>query len=56
VAVTQCIIIDTVLTLAGVKFAYGPLFYLIVALGYLFYAVKAASQVPPTLDHPQTGF
>lgn len=56
VAVTPCIIINTVLTVAAVDFRYAPLFYLIVALGYLFYAVKAASQTPPGPDHPQAEY
>lgn len=47
VAVTPCIIVSTVLYLAGVRLPYAGLFYLVVALGYLFYGVKATSVMTP---------
>lgn len=58
VAVTPAIIINTVLGAAGVHLPYAPLFYLLVALGYLFYAVKACSYTPVTpedIRFPQHG-
>ena len=44
VAVTPCIIVGTVLGLAGVHLPYAGLIYLLIALGYLFFGVKAVSE------------
>ncbi|MHC4156072.1 MAG: DUF1189 family protein [Planctomycetota bacterium] len=48
VAVTPAIIISTVLSAAHVRLPYAGLFYLAVALGYLFYGVRACSYTPVT--------
>jgi len=53
VAVTPCIIVSTVFSVADVYLPYGWLFYLLVALGYLFYAVNACSQTPPAQQDTQ---
>jgi hypothetical protein len=54
VAVTPCIIISTVLGIADVNLPwYASLFYLVVALGYLFFGVKACSQQPVTQQDMQ---
>ena len=53
VAVTPCIIVSTVFSVAVVYLPYGWLFYLLVALGYLFYAVNACSQTPPAQQDTQ---
>ncbi len=44
VAVTPCIIVSTVLGLADVHLRYAWLIYLLIALGYLFFGVKAVSE------------
>ena len=46
VAMTPCIIIKTVLGLAGVRFPHAWLLYLLVTLAYLFFGVKTCSQTP----------
>jgi len=51
VAVTPCIIAGTVFDLAGVSLP-APL-YLLAALGYLFFGVKAVSQIPPAEEYLQ---
>ncbi|UCF00209.1 MAG: DUF1189 family protein [Planctomycetota bacterium] len=51
VAVTPCIIVGTVLGLVGVYLP--PLVYLLVALAYLFFAVKANSQTMPPQEQIQ---
>jgi hypothetical protein len=54
VAVTPCIIVSTVLPIADVHLPwYAPLFYLLVALGYLFFGVKACSEQPATEQDSQ---
>jgi len=59
-AVTPAIIINTVLSAARVRLPFAGLFYLAVALGYLFFAVRACSYTPATpqdVHFPQqTGF
>ncbi len=47
VAVTPCVLVNTVLGLAGVHLPYAGLIYLMVTLGYLFFGVKASSQPIP---------
>ncbi len=44
VAVTPCIIVSTVLGLAGVHLPYAGLIYLVAALAYLFFGVHATAQ------------
>lgn len=44
VAVTPCIIVKTILSIADIRIPYAPLLYLIAALAYLFFGVKAASE------------
>ncbi len=51
VAVTPCIIAGTVVDLAGVSLP-APL-YLLAALGYLFFGVKALSLIPPADEYPR---
>jgi hypothetical protein len=50
-AVTPCIIVSTVLGLGGI---YLPMFfYLLAALGYLFFGVKVISQTPVIWEEPE---
>ena len=44
VAVTPCVLVNTVLGIAGVHLPYAGLIYLLVTLGYLFFGVKATSE------------
>lgn len=44
VAVTPCVLLKTILGLAGVHLPYAWLIYLLIALGYLFFGVKAISE------------
>ena len=44
VAVTPCVLLKTMLGLAGVNLPYAWLIYLLIALTYLFFAVKAVSE------------
>jgi len=44
VAVTPCVLLKTMLGLAGVHLPYAWLIYLLIALAYLFFAVKAVSE------------
>jgi len=44
VAVTPCVLLKTVLGLVGVHLPYAWLIYLLIALGYLFFGVKAISE------------
>jgi hypothetical protein len=53
VAVTPAIIINTVLGVTGVRLPYAWLLYLLVALAYLFFGVKASSQAPETQQDMQ---
>ncbi|MHC4062066.1 MAG: DUF1189 domain-containing protein [Planctomycetota bacterium] len=54
VAVTPAIIISTVVGIAEVNLPpYALLFYLVVALGYLFFGVKACSEQPETQQDMQ---
>ncbi|MDP6047649.1 MAG: DUF1189 family protein, partial [Phycisphaerae bacterium] len=48
-SVTPGIIIETVLDTAGIHIPYGFLLYFIIAMGFLFFGVKACVQkhVPP---------
>ena len=43
-AVTPCIIINTILTLAGVHLPCIGVFFLLVALGYLYFGVKVCAK------------
>ncbi len=48
IAVTPCIIINTVFFTAGARLPYAGLIYLLLALCYLYFGVNAASQtIPP---------
>lgn len=53
VAVTPCVIINTILSLAGIHLPYIGLLYLLVALAYLLFGVKASSQTPRTQEEFQ---
>ena len=44
VAVTPCVLVKTILGIARVHLPYAGLIYLVIALGYLFFAVKANSE------------
>jgi hypothetical protein len=53
VAVTPAIIINTVFGVTGVRLPYAWLLYLLVALAYLFFGVKACSEQPITQQDVQ---
>jgi len=53
VAVTPCVIINTILGLAGIHLPYIGLLYLLVALAYLLFGVKASSQTQEEFQWPR---
>lgn len=53
VSVTPCIIINTVLGLAGIHLPYIGLLYLLIALAYLLFGVKAISQTQEEFQGPE---
>jgi len=50
VAVTPCVLVKTILGLSGVHLPYAWLIYLLIALWYLFFGVKACSETPQTME------
>lgn len=53
VAMTPCMIVKTVFGLAGVYFPCIGLLYIVITLAYLYFAVHACHQTPPTVQELQ---